>query len=131
MVQFGEQPWGTVMRARIAGIILCCLLPAGGAQAATKLSPAEIQSTFFNGEAFTAATPSGVKFKMTFTADGKAKRAPAGKGGSRSEGEWKLDDSGYCTTWKGSKSNCFTVVTGEKNKWSVMKGSTVMATWSK
>jgi hypothetical protein len=48
--------------------------------------PAEIQATFFNGKPFTAASPSGVKFKMTFTADGKAKRVPAGKGGARNEG---------------------------------------------
>jgi hypothetical protein len=27
---------------------------------------------------------------MTFTADGKAKRVPAGKGGARSEGEWTI-----------------------------------------
>ena len=61
------------MRAWIAGILICALLPLGAASAATKLMPAEIQSTFFTGEAFTAATPGGVKFKMTFTADGKAK----------------------------------------------------------
>jgi hypothetical protein len=119
------------MRARIAGILACALLPAAAASAATKLTPAEIQSTFFTGEAFNAASPSGVKFKMTFTADGKAKRAPAGKGGSRSDGEWKLDDNGYCTTWKGGKQNCFTVVANDKNKWSVMKGAAVVAVWSK
>jgi hypothetical protein len=119
------------MRARIAAVLMCALVPADAASAATKLKPAEIQSTFFNGEAFTAATPSGVKFKMTFTADGKAKRVPAGKGGSRSEGTWTLDEEGYCTTWKSAKTNCFTVVSTDKNKWSVMKGSVVMATWSK
>jgi hypothetical protein len=107
------------------------MLSPWAAAAATKLTPAEIQSTFFNGSEFTAASPSGVKFKMTFTADGKVKRVPAGKGGQRSDGDWTLDDNGYCTTWKGAKSNCFTVVTGDKNKWTVMKGSTVMATWSK
>ena len=119
------------MRTRIAGILVCALLPAGTASAATKLTPAEIQSTFFTGMAFTAATLSGTKFKMTFSADGKAKRVPAGKGGKSSDGEWKLDDDGYCTTWKGGKPNCFTVVAGEKNKWSVMKGTIVMAVWSK
>ena len=119
------------MRAWTAGILFCALLPPGAATAATKLTPAEIQSTFFTGEPFNAATPSGVKFKMTFSADGKAKRAPAGKGGTRSEGDWKLDDSGYCTTWKGGKPNCFTVVANEKNKWAVMKGPVTMATWSK
>lgn len=122
------------MRGRIAVILVCALVPVGAASAAgpaTKLKPTEIQSTFFNGEPFTAASPSGVKFRMTFTADGKAKRVPAGKGGSRSEGTWTLDEDGYCTTWKSSKSSCFTVVPTDKNKWSVMKGSVVMATWSK
>jgi len=119
------------MRARIAVLLACALLPAGAASAATKLTPAEIQTTFFNGEPFTAATLSGVKFKMTFTADGKAKRVPAGKGGSKSEGEWKLDDNGYCTTWKASAESCFTVIPNGTNKWSVMKGPVVMATWSK
>ena len=65
------------------------------------------------------------------TPDGKAKRVPAGKGGVRSEGEWKLDDKGYCTTWKGSAGSCFTVIPNGTNKWSVMKGPVVMATWSK
>ncbi len=119
------------MRAPIFGILVCLLLSPWAAAAATKLTPSEIQSTFFNGSEFTAASPSGVKFKMTFTADGKVKRVPAGKGGQRSDGDWTLDDNGYCTTWKGAKPSCFTVVAGDKNKWTVMKGSTVMATWSK
>jgi hypothetical protein len=118
------------MRVWIVGIVACAVLPAA-ATAATKLSPAEIQSTFFDGAEFTAATPSGVKFKMTFTADGKARRVPTGNGGARSEGSWKLDENGYCTTWKGGKPSCFTVVAADKNKWSVMKGPAVIATWSK
>jgi hypothetical protein len=125
----------TAMQACAAGIALCAgILPgamAAAATAAAKMMPAEIQSTFFNGTAFNAATPSGVKFKMTFTADGKAKRVPAGKGGVKSDGDWKLDDAGYCTTWKGGKPNCFTVVPNGQNKWSVMKGSTAVAVWSK
>ena len=121
----------TAMRAWMAGMAVCALMPPGTATAATKLTPAEIQSTFFSGEPFTAATPSGVKFKMTFSADGKAKRVPAGKGGAKSDGDWKLDDAGYCTTWKGGKPNCFTVVPNGQNKWSVMKGAAVIAVWSK
>jgi hypothetical protein len=39
-------------------------------------------------------TPSGIEFKMIFTADGKALRVPTGNGGSRSEGSWKLDEGG-------------------------------------
>ena len=104
------------MRVWIAGIVVCAILPSA-ATAATKLAPAEIQSTFFDGAEFTAATPSGIKFKMTFTADGKVRRVPTGNGGARSEGSWKLDENGYCTTWKGGKPNCFTVVAADKNKW--------------
>jgi hypothetical protein len=119
------------MRPRIAAIAICTILPAGVATAGGKLTPAEIQATFFTGAEFTAATPSGVKFKMTFTADGKALRVPAGGGGAKGEGVWKLDDNGYCTIWKGSKPNCFTVVAADKNKWSIMRGPAVIATWSK
>jgi hypothetical protein len=95
-----------------------------------KLTPAEIQSTFFNGEPFIASTPSNVRFKMTFTADGKMKRAPVGTG-SRGEGTWKLSKDGFCSAWKGSADHCFTVVSAGDNKWSVLKGSAIMATWSK
>jgi hypothetical protein len=119
------------MRVWIAGIVVCAVLSSGVAIAATKLSPEEIQATFFNGAEFTAATPSGIRFKMLFTADGKARRVPAGNGGARSEGIWKLDENGYCTTWKGGKPNCFTVVAADKNKWSVMKGPAIIATWSR
>ena len=38
---------------------------------AATLAPNEIQSTFFTGQAFTSSTPSNIKFKMVFTADGK------------------------------------------------------------
>ncbi|MGC1348738.1 MAG: hypothetical protein WA858_03020 [Xanthobacteraceae bacterium] len=95
-----------------------------------KLAPNDIQTTFFNGQPFTAQTPSSLRFKMTFTADGKMKRVPVGKG-SRGDGTWKLSKEGFCTTWKGSKDRCFTVVSAGDNKWSVLQGSTIMATWSK
>ena len=35
-------------------------------RAAGKLPPSEIKTTFFNGQPFTASTPSNVKYKMTF-----------------------------------------------------------------
>jgi uncharacterized membrane protein len=95
-----------------------------------KLAPNDIQTTFFNGQPFTAQTPSSLRFKMTFTADGKMKRVPVGKG-SRGDGTWKLSKEGFCTTWKGSKDRCFTVVSAGDNKWSVLQGSTIMATWTK
>lgn len=115
----------------VAGVVLGVLLAAPALAApAAKLSPTDIQSTFFNGQAFTASTPSNLKFKMIFTADGKMKRQPIG-GGSKGEGTWKLSKDGFCSTWKGSKDNCFTVVSAGDNQWSVLKGSTIMATWSK
>jgi hypothetical protein len=104
--------------------------PAPAKPAATKLSPTDIQSTFFDGKPFTATTPSNLKFKMTFTADGKMKRQPIGTG-SRGEGTWKLSKDGFCTMWKGGREGCFTVVNAGDAKWSVLKGSTIMATWSK
>jgi hypothetical protein len=97
---------------------------------AAKLAPADIQSTFFNGQPFIASSPSNVKFKMTFTADGKIKRVPMGKG-NRGEGTWKLSKDGFCRTWTGAKEECFTVVSAGDKKWSVLHGTTIVATWSK
>jgi hypothetical protein len=115
----------------VAASILVVLLTANGVAAAEKLAPSDIQSTFFNGQPFTASTPSNLKFKMTFTADGKMKRQPVGTG-AKGEGTWKLSKDGFCTTWNGSTlSNCFTVVSAGDNKWSVLKGSTTLAVWTK
>jgi len=123
------------MRAAVAGSVAGLVLGALSAPAAiaappAKLSPSDIQATFFTGQPFTASTPSNVRFKMTFTADGKMKRQPIGTG-SRGEGTWKLSKDGFCTAWKGAQDHCFTVVSAGDNKWSVLKGSTIMATWSK
>ena len=107
------------------------VLASGVAFAATKMTPNDVKVTFFNGQPFTAATPSGVKFKMVFSVDGKVAREPVAKGGAKGEGTWKLDQEGFCTTWKGQKPNCFIVLTSGANKWSIMKNSTLMAVWSK
>jgi hypothetical protein len=106
------------------------VVTAVAAAPAGRLAPNDIQSTFFTGQPFTAATPSNVKFKMTFTTDGKMKRQPVGPG-RRGEGTWKLSKDGFCTTWTGAKASCFTVVSAGDNKWSVLKGSTILARWSK
>jgi hypothetical protein len=105
-----------------AAIIAVCALAQAG-----PLAPKDIQATFFTGQPFTASTPKGVKYKMVFTADGKITREPEGRAGTKDESS----KDGFCTTWKGSKSNCYTVVTSESNKWSVMKGKEVVANWSK
>jgi hypothetical protein len=112
------------------GVLSVLLANSVFAAPAVKLAPNDIQATFFNGQPFTASTPSNLKFKMTFTADGKMKREPVG-GGSRGEGTWKLSKDGFCSTWKGAKDNCFTVVGAGEKRWSVLRGSTIMATWSK
>ena len=117
------------MRAALAAVVTMAMLDA--ALAASKLTPKEIQSEFFDGKAFTAATTSGTKFKMTFSTDGKVTREPQDKAGAKGEGTWKLTKDGFCTTWQGSKANCFKIITAGDNKWSVMKGTTAVATWTK
>jgi hypothetical protein len=116
--------------AAIAALAVLLTTAVAAAQPA-KLPPSDIQTTFFNGQPFTASTLSNVKFKMTFMADGKMKRQPVG-GGNKGEGVWKLSKDGFCTTWAGSTlSNCFTVVSAGDNKWSVLKGSSIQAVWTK
>ena len=112
----------------LAGMIAVASI---GPAVAAVLAPSEIQATFFTGQPFTSATPSNVKFKMVFTADGKMTREPTASSGAKGEGTWKLTKEGFCTTWKGSKANCFRILTAGDNKWSVMKGTTVVATWTK
>jgi hypothetical protein len=63
--------------------------------------------------------------------DGKMTREPIGAGGAKSDGTWKLSKEGFCTTWKGAKANCYRVQSAGEKKWSVMKGTTVVATWEK
>src|SRR5262245_63478127 len=113
------------------------LFVAGGAVVVTTavalaavLAPNEIQTTFFNGQPFTASTAT-IKYKMIFATDGKMTREPIGKSGAKNEGTWKLSKDGFCSTWKGAKANCYRVQTAGDNKWSVMKGTTSVATWTK
>src|SRR5438105_498182 len=117
------------MRAAIAGVVATALT-TNAALAAARVAPNEIQTIFFNGQPFTASTPQKTKFKMVFSAGGQVTREPVGKAGAKGEGTWKLSKDGFCTTWKGSKPNCYVLLSGD-NKWSVMKGTTVMAIWTK
>jgi hypothetical protein len=123
---------GKPMRARLGAIAaVACLSSIAAGHAATRLTSAEVQAAFFTGQPFTASTPSGVKFKMVFTTDGKVSREPVAGAGAKGEGTWKLDKEGFCTTWKGQQPNCFAVLPNGQNKWSIMKASTLMAVWSK
>ena len=54
----------------IAALAILLTMSGVAAQPA-RVPPSEIQTTFFNGQAFTASTLSNVKYKMTFLADGK------------------------------------------------------------
>ncbi|TMJ05233.1 MAG: hypothetical protein E6G97_03740 [Alphaproteobacteria bacterium] len=117
------------MRAALVAIVSVAMFDV--ALAASKLTPKEIQTEFFDGKPFTAATTSGTKFKMTFATDGKVTREPQDKAGAKGEGTWKLTKDGFCTTWKGSGANCYTIVNVDKNKWSVVKGAATVAVWSK
>jgi hypothetical protein len=117
------------MRASL--LVFVGTLLSASAIAADRMTPRDVQATFFNGKPFTASTTNGTKFKMIFTEDGKMTRQPSGKAGKKSSGIWKLDTSGFCTSWKGAETNCYTVVPSGKNKWSIQKGSATVAVWSK
>jgi len=124
------------MRAHIASVVtsialIIIFVTSALAAPGAKLAPDDIQTTFFTGQPFVAATTSNVKFKMTFSADGKMKREPASGSGAKGEGTWKLSKDGFCTAWNGARANCFTIVSAGESKWSVLKGSSIMATWSK
>ncbi|MEA2905161.1 MAG: hypothetical protein QOI12_2548 [Alphaproteobacteria bacterium] len=124
------------MHLPIAGAAAALLISTGVALAAPaapagRLAPKDIQAMFFTGTPFTASTPANVKFKMVFMPDGKMTREPAGATGSKNEGTWKLSQDGFCTTWKGSKQNCFRVQASGDNKWSVIASTQAVAYWSK
>ena len=118
------------MRA-IPLVLTGMLLSVSAAFAAEPMAPSDIQATFFDGKPFTASTTSGTQFKMYFHAGRENDRQPRGKSGKKSSGTWKLDSSGFCTSWKGAETNCYTVVPSGKNKWSIQKSSTAVAVWSK
>jgi len=111
------------------------LFASATALAAEPMPPAEIRTTFFNGQPFTAVSLSGTKFKMTFTPDGKMTREPLEQSGSKNAGTWKLNAKGFCTAWGHAAATCFTIIPSGENKWSVQKIATTIATtvavWTK
>ena len=120
------------MRAAVVGFAtLTLVVSVVAGHGAGRMTLAEIQSTFFTGQAFTASTPSNVKFKMTFSPDGKVTREPVGTAGAKGQGTWKLSNEGFCTKWQGGQSNCFAVLPSGANKWSVLKGTAIVAIWTK
>jgi len=115
--------------------VACILLATSRAFAVEPMAPSDIQATFFNGQPFTASTPGGTKFKMTFTTDGKMTREPLAHTGYKNSGTWKLTAKGFCTTWQHAKSTCFAITPNGEDKWSVQQAATTIATtvavWSK
>jgi hypothetical protein len=105
------------------------------AYAGEPMASSDIKATFFNGQPFTAASPSGTKFTMTFTPDGKMTRQALPQSGKTNVGIWKLNGKGFCTSWEHAGSNCFTVIPSGDNKWLVQKAATTITTtiavWSK
>src|SRR3984885_11463577 len=125
---------GVSMRA--TSLIIAIFVPkASAAFAGQPMAPTDIKTTFFNGQPFTAATPSGTKFTMTFTPDGKMTRAPLAQPDKKDVGTWKLNSTGFCTSWERKKQNCFTVIPISDNKWSIQQIATTIAVtiavWSK
>jgi len=124
-----------VLRVSLLVIAISMLFGASAALAAEPMAPNDIKAAFFTGHPFTAASPSGAKFKMTFTPDGKTTREPLEQSGKASAGTWKLSAKGFCTAWGHAKASCFTIIPSGENKWSVQKIATTIATtvaiWSK
>jgi hypothetical protein len=116
-------------------LFVAMLFGAHSAWAAEPMAPSDIRTTFFNGQPFTATSPSGTKFTMIFTPDGKMTREPIERSGTKSAGTWKMNAKGFCTAWGHVAATCFTVVPGGDNKWTVQKAATTIATtvavWSK
>src|SRR5262249_62260400 len=75
-------PGRAAMRALlIAGVAVVAVSAPAFAAA---LAPNEIQATFFTGQPFTASA-TNVKYKMTFTSDGKMTREPNAAGGGKAD----------------------------------------------
>jgi hypothetical protein len=125
---------GVSMRATSLAISIL-VLKVNTAFAGQPMAPNDIKATFFNGRPFTAASPSGTKFTMTFTSDGKMTRQALAQSGKTNVGIWKLNAKGFCTSWERAGSNCFTIVPSGENKWLVQKTATTITTtiavWSK
>jgi uncharacterized protein YfaQ (DUF2300 family) len=122
------------MRATSLAIAIL-VVKASAAVAGQPMASNDIKATFFNGQPFTAASPGGTKFTMTFTADGKMTRQALAQSGKTNVGIWKLNAKGFCTSWERAASNCFTIVPSGDNKWLVQRTATTITTtiavWSK
>jgi hypothetical protein len=81
-------------------LVAVVIFGASIAYAGEPMAPSDIKATFFNGQPFTAASPSGTKFTMTFTPDDKMTRQALAQSGKTNVGIWKLNPKGFCTSWE-------------------------------
>jgi len=44
-------------------------------------------------------------------------REPLAESGFKNTGTWKLNATGFCTTWQHARPSCFTVIPKGENKW--------------
>jgi len=121
---------------RATSLVIAILrYPASVAIAEQPMAPNDIKATFFTGQPFDAASPSGAKFTMDFSPDGKMTRQPLAQPGKTSVGIWRLNAKGFCTSWEHAGTNCFIIVPRGENKWLVQKAGTTITTtiaiWSK
>jgi hypothetical protein len=123
------------MRATSLVIAILVLKASAAFAGQPPMAPSDIKATFFDGQPFAAASPSGTKFTMTFTPDGKMTRQALAQSGNTNVGIWKLNSKGFCTSWERAGSNCFTVVSSGEKKWFVQKAGTTITTtiavWSR
>ena len=112
-------------------VVAGTLISACAAFAAGPMAPNYIQATFFKRETVYRVNYEWHAYQTHSAPDGKMTREPRGKSGKKNSGTWKLDTQGSCTTWKRAETNCYTIVPSGKNKWSVQKGSTALAVWTK
>jgi hypothetical protein len=86
---------------------------------------------FLTGQPFTSIISSKQTFKMVLSGDGKMTREPLGPTGTKGDGTWALQGDKLCTTWAGARRNCFVIRMKDASRWSIMKGKTEVAVWSR
>jgi len=109
--------------------------PAAAEKLPEKMSGDAIKAAWFDGRPFTALSPDGTGFVMTFTPDGKSSRKPTEKkkGLTSATGFWRAIAEGYCSRWSGqNREKCFNVRPGpDKDTVVVRFGQQMMATWKR
>ncbi len=97
------------MPALLLGLVAALAGSAGWAQEVVLLSPQEIQQTLVGKKAVAVVTRTGAISHFEMRADGTTQIFFPGGNDS---GTWRLDDTGYCTTWRkirDGRETCFTV----------------------